>query len=522
MENTIPKLTHPSLRQVQPADTLTPADRYQELFTAVQMSCVFDDGKTFVDCAPKINPDEILELYRSRHAESGFDLKAFVESYFVREESPETLFVADTNKNIVAHIESIWPLLTRYPKEHPLRSSILPLPYDYLVPGGRFKELYYWDSYFTMLGLVEETQVNLLRSMTNNFAYLIDTYGHIPNGNRTYYLSRSQPPVFSLMVDLIAKKGVATASDYLPQLRKEYAYWMAGSEELRSGEAHSRSVCMSDGSILNRYWDDRDTPREESYREDVCTARESNRPVHQVYRDLRAGAESGWDFSSRWQTNPSELGTICTTSIVPIDLNSLLFNLEKMIQQLAIEKSDDNLAEDFANRSKSRQKAIDKYLWNDERGTYFDYHWRDNYQRSNLTAASMTPLFVKLANVAQAKSASEVCEKFLLTSGGIATTTEEKTGQQWDQPNGWAPLQWIAVQGLRNYGFNGLADTIRERWLDTITVLYNREHKLVEKYVLTAGHKHAKGGEYPLQDGFGWTNGIARYLLNETLDKSSH
>src|SRR5690606_37278312 len=131
--------------------------------------------------------------------------------------------------------------------------------------GGRFSELYYWDSYFTMLGLHGSNGAYLVRTMADNFAYLIDTYGHVPNGTRNYYLSRSQPPVFSLMVDLFEAEGVRKALDYLPQLRKEYTFWMDGEQELRPGEAHRRCVRMADGEMLNRYWDDRDGPREESY-----------------------------------------------------------------------------------------------------------------------------------------------------------------------------------------------------------------------------------------------------------------
>src|SRR5690606_34879939 len=287
------------------------------------------DSKTFVDCAPRQHPERILELYRARCGTPGFDLRAFVHEHFIRYEMAPTEFVANPDDGLAEHIDRLWPVLTRKPRQHPEFSSLLPLPHDYVVPGGRFSELYYWDSYFTMLGFHGGDRPELLRNMADNYAYLIDTYGHVPNGNRTYYLSRSQPPVFSLMVELFADKGIKKAVEYLPQLRKEYAFWMSGAEELRSGEAHRRCVRMANGALLNRYWDDRDTPREESYREDVLTARYSNRPVHEVYRELRAAAESGWDFSSRWQSDPTKLSSIRTTSIVPVDLNSLLYKLER-------------------------------------------------------------------------------------------------------------------------------------------------------------------------------------------------
>lgn len=500
---------------VSPADTLTPADRYQELFFEVQMQCIFDDGKTFVDCVPRRHPELIMDAYHATRFLPEFNLHDFVHENFIAEEIPPDCFVSDPNKNLAEHIESLWTVLTRHPKEHPARSSLLPLPHDYVVPGGRFSELYYWDSYFTMLGFHGETRPHLMRSMADNFAYLIDTYGHIPNGNRTYYLSRSQPPVFSLMVELFEDKGLCNAVDYLPQLRKEYSFWVDGADELRPGEAHRRCVCMPDGELMNRYWDDRDTPREESYREDVLTARRSDRPVHDVYRELRAGAESGWDFSSRWQADPKDLSSIRTTAIIPIDLNSLMFKLEQQIALLSEAKGEDVAADDFLNRARARCAAMSKYCWNEGEGAFFDYDWQLEKQRENLTAATTVPLFVKCASEAQAEKVAQTVRARLLAPGGISSTEVSGSGQQWDRPNGWAPLQWMSICGLSHYGYHDLAKEIRDNWLDIVAELYIKEGKLVEKYILRPTTEHARGGEYPLQDGFGWTNGVTFKLLQE-------
>lgn len=516
---------HPEPDGVAAADTLTPADRYQELFIDVQMSRVFEDSKTFVDCAPLHPPEEILETYRNTCFADGFDIHAFVYDNFVTAELPASGFVSDPDRTLEEHIDTLWEVLTRRPKEHPQLSSLLPLPHDYVVPGGRFSELYYWDSYFTMLGLhgsKKQQNVELLRSMADNFAYLIDTYGHVPNGNRTYYLSRSQPPVFSLMTELFEDAGARPAKDYLPQLRKEYAYWMDGARELRPGEAHRRVVRMADGVIMNRYWDDRDAPREESYAEDVFTARRSNRPVHEVYRDLRAGAESGWDFSSRWQDDPAELATIRTTSIVPVDLNCFIFKLEKEIARLSELKGEKSLAEEFRCLAETRGAAIETYFWNAKEGAYFDYDWTLSQQRQNLTAATVTPLFVQTASETQAKQVAATLRNRMLAPGGLSTTEESNSDQQWDRPNGWAPLQWMAISGLTHYGFGDLANEISRRWLLIVSELYERESKLVEKYVLRPTAEHAKGGEYPLQDGFGWTNGVTARLLRDHPDDDAN
>lgn len=515
-----------AVKGVSRADTLTPADRYQELFVDVQMSRVFEDSKSFVDCIPLTHPEKILPLYRKRCFDQNFDLQSFVREHFRIEAVPPSSFVADPDCTLEQHIESLWPVLTRRPKENPALSSLLPLPHDFVVPGGRFGELYYWDSYFTMLGLVSSEYArrnDLLRSMVDNFAYLIDAYGHVPNGNRTYYLSRSQPPLFCMMVELLESGNMCNAVDYLPQLRQEYAWWMNGARELRPDEVHRRSVRLPDGALLNRYWDDRDSPREESYAEDVLTARRSGQAVHEVYRDLRAGAESGWDFSSRWLDDPRDISTIRTTGILPVDLNCFLLRLEKAISRLSERNGEVTTAQEFRERAEQRQRAIDRWFWNESEGAYFDYDWQFARRRKDLTAATVTPLFVQCASAAQAERVATTIRARMLAPGGISTTEVSDSGQQWDRPNGWAPLQWMAIQGFLEYGHHDLAHTISRRWLLIVSELYEGESKLVEKYVLRPTMEHATGGEYPLQDGFGWTNGIvARLLHDHPEDPAKH
>ena len=176
----------------------------------------------------------------------------------------------------------------------PAYSTLLPLPYSYVVPGGRFREVYYWDSYFTMLGLEQTGNHDLAVDMLADFAFEIDQYGHVPNGNRSYYLSRSQPPFFSLMVELIANTdGNSTYLKYLNALQTEYNYWMEGEADTLPGRANRHVVRLLNGTVLNRYWDERKAPRDESYAEDVQTASQSSRPAPEVWRNLRATAEFG-------------------------------------------------------------------------------------------------------------------------------------------------------------------------------------------------------------------------------------
>jgi alpha,alpha-trehalase len=355
-----------------------------------------------------------------------------------------------------------------------------------------------------------------------DFAYLIETYGHIPNGARTYYLSRSQPPFFFEMVGLLSVDDPPSAyAQYLPQLRREYAFWMQGADRLRAGTAHRHVVALPDGSILNRFWDDRDTPRDESYGEDVELARASGREPRQLYRDIRAAAESGWDFGSRWFADGQNRASMNTTEILPVDLNSLLFGLEQAIGAGCERVGDTVCARDFAARAARRHAAVDRYLWDAKAGAYLDYRWTRRERIPRLSAATLYPLFVGLSSAAQANAVARVADRSLLKAGGIVTTPLT-TGQQWDSPNGWAPVQWIAVDGLRRYHEDGLAGTIACRWMSGVNRVYRAGGKLVEKYDVVNTGRSGGGGEYPTQDGFGWTNGVMRKLMALYPADSTH
>ncbi|KRG38754.1 trehalase [Stenotrophomonas panacihumi] len=482
------------------------------LFQAVQRGQVFDDQKTFPDLQPLQAPAQIEAAYLAQRGMPGFDLKAFVDARF-RATPPPATPVLPADAPLAAHIDALWPLLSRDSRQVPDHGSQLPLPRPYVVPGGRFGEMYYWDSYFTMLGLHASGEGARARDMLVDFAHLIDTYGHIPNGTRSYYLSRSQPPFFSHMVELEADhEGPALRVRYLPQLRREYAYWMAGAQGLKPGQASQHVVRLEDGSVLNRYWDARDTPRTESYLQDVQTATAAKgRPAAEVYRDLRAAAESGWDFSSRWLGDRRQLQTIRTTAIVPVDLNSLLYHLETTIAVACEQAADAVCSRDFRAHAGARRQAMAAHLWNPA-GFWADYDWRQRKISDQPTAAMLFPLYAGLSNDEQARQTARTAQAELLTPGGLATT-RERTGQQWDAPNLWAPLQWVAVEGLARYREDALAERIATGFLSRVQTVYAQDHKLVEKYASDPDAQAGGGGEYPLQDGFGWSNGVTRALM---------
>lgn len=489
------------------------------LFNDVQSAKLFPDQKTFADAVPKSDPLMILADYRMQHTQSSFDLRHFVEMNFTLPAEGEK-YVPPAGQSLREHIDDLWPVLTRTTDKASNKwDSLLPLPKPYVVPGGRFREVYYWDSYFTMLGLAESDHWDKISDMVDNFAYEIDTFGHIPNGNRSYYLSRSQPPFFSLMVELLATHDSDALKKYRPQMEKEYAYWMDGVDALQPGQANKRVVKLDDGAVLNRYWDDRDTPRPESWLDDVNTAKSNpNRPATEIYRDLRSAAASGWDFSSRWMDDPQKLGTIRTTSIVPVDLNALMFKMEKLLARASQESGDAASASKYETLTTARQKAIESHLWNDKEGWYADYDLKSKKVRNQLTAAALFPLYVKAAAQDRAEKVAAATSSRLLKPGGIATTTVN-SGQQWDAPNGWAPLQWVAAEGLQNYGQEKVSMDVTWRFLKNVQHTYDREKKLVEKYDVSTTGTGGGGGEYPLQDGFGWSNGVTLKMLDRVCPK---
>jgi alpha,alpha-trehalase len=491
-----------------------PSVVYGELFKAVQLSGIFADSKTFPDAIPKADPGVIMKAYGAERREGDFDLRTFVARYFIPPEISDTAYESDRNQDVCSHIDALWPVLTREPDTPAAGSSLLPLPHRYVVPGGRFREVYYWDSYFTMLGLEASGRHDLVDAMLQNFAYLIDTYGHVPNGNRSYYLSRSQPPFFAAMVRLVAnRKGQVLYAKYLPQLAREYNYWMEGEEKLKPGTAHRRVVRLVSGEVLNRYWDDRAEPRDEAYREDIETARGSRREATEVYRNLRAAAESGWDFSSRWLADGHTLSTIRTVELLPVDLNSIMYDLEVALSRAFLAAGADIAARRYRAVADERARAIRRIFWNEKRHMFTDYLWRERKLSDAVTAAGAYPLYFDVATRDDSALVANTIRMKLLRPEGIVPTPVI-SGQQWDAPNGWPPLQWIAVQGLRRSGESDLATAIARSWVRENVDGFRRTGKLVEKYDVT-GSDTAAGGEYPTQDGFGWTNGVLRLLLRD-------
>lgn len=475
----------------------------QTLFDDVQRSQIFEDQKTMTDAVPLFSVAEINSKYEKEKNEEGFDLKKFVLSNFDFLGTKISI-IRETQLPIDEHIEKLWDELTRTAYEE--KGTLLKLPKPYVVPGGRFNEFFYWDSYFIMLGLQVSGRVEMMENIIENCSYLIQTVGFVPNASRTHFLSRSQPPYFSLMLDLLFEtaKDETIYIKYHDTLEKEYAFWMNDEEDLENGSSIKRVIKTNNGDILNRYYDAENEPRPESYLIDI---EDSENAGQEFYRNIRSACESGWDFSSRWFADGDRIKTIEILNLAQVDLNCLLWHLENT---LAKSSSLQNLAEKenyYSGRAENRKQMIDKYFWDENSGTYKDYHTKKNKQTPSEHIAALYPLFLGLASKNQAKSVAGNIEEKFLYQGGLVTTIKN-SGQQWDFPNAWAPYQWLGFQSMKNYGFDDLSEKIKNNWSSNVERVYNNTGKLMEKYNALDIETVAGGGEYPNQDGFGWTNGV--------------
>jgi alpha,alpha-trehalase len=226
-----------------------------------------------------------------------------------------------------------------------------------------------------------------------------------------------------------------------------------------------------------------------------------------AYVNLRATAESGWDFSSRWFADTMHLVTIETTDIVPVDLNSLLFAYEEILSKAAKASGMEAKSKQYAANAAKRKAAVLKYCWNPKLHYFFDYDLLEKHTTNRWSLAGTMPLFCNLSDDAKAIDVAQQLDEKFLKAGGLLTSLYD-TGEQWDAPNGWAPLEFIAVKGLLNYKADTLARTIATRWMKLNEKVFDDTGKMLEKYNVENMSLESGGGEYPTQDGFGWTNGV--------------
>ncbi|KAE9451083.1 hypothetical protein C3L33_16996, partial [Rhododendron williamsianum] len=424
--------------------------------------------------------------------------------------------------------------------ESPEKHTLIALPQPVLIPGSRFREVYYWDSYWVIRGLLASKMYETAKGIVSNLVYLVDEFGFVLNGARTYYSNRSQPPLLSSMVhDIYIRTGdMDLAKESLPALLKEHDFWNSGVHRVvvRDAQGHNHT--------LSRYYAMWNKPRPESSTIDKETASKfmNDSEKRHLYRELASAAETGWDFSTRWMRDASDLTTLATTSIIPVDLNSFILKMELDIAFLVNVIGDSTTAAHFLEAAQARKRAMNAIFWNEEMGQWLDYWlsdrttckedgytWEASNQNRNVFASNFIPLWIELfnsENVAveiyeDGTLVEKVMQSFrssgLLRAAGIATSLTN-TGQQWDFPNGWAPLQHLIVEGLVNSGSKearSLAEDIAVRWIRTNYVAYKKSGAMHEKYDVEKCGEFGGGGEYNPQTGFGWSNGVVLAFLEE-------
>lgn len=494
------------------------------------------DSKTFVDMPMKYPPTQTLALFHQQvtNTSSPEQLELFINQTFYPAGSdlldvvpvdwtPNPSFIKSINDSVIRafalSVHNKWHVLVRAWNESFCEGchSHISVANPFVIAGSRFREFYYWDSYWTIQGLLVSEMVNTTRGHLQNFLDLVKELGFVPNGGRIYYLNRSQPPLLTQMIASYLEEvnDLEFLEQAVPILNLEYEFWM------------SNTSITIHGETLNRYYVINDLPRPESYLNDVTLATTVDPSyVPQLYQQIATGAETGWDFSSRWMRNQPNLASLQTTDVIPVDLNSILYKNEITLASFYKLLGQSEMESLYLQRAQRRLTAIQKLLWNEATGQWNDLYLNGTFN-TEFYPSNLVPLwtgaFVGMPSEKIANLLQSVADIFSYPSG--VPTSFIQTGQQWDFPNGWAPLQFYVISGL-----NAIASTpsmdpqlrqdsaeiafeLASNWLTTNFCGWNATGQMYEKYNVTTRGNPGGGGEYTVQDGFGWTNGVVLHLL---------
>jgi len=521
------------------------------LLHEVQLAKIFKDSKTFVDMPMKFNKEQVLAAFKNLPDLSKSTLETFVKTNFDAEGTEleqvqpsdwkkDPKFIEDIEdekfKNLAVEMNKIWKNLTKKitksQTEIEEKSSLIYLEHPFVVPGGRFREVYYWDSYWTIKGLLLSEMFNTTKGMIQNFQSLIKSFGHIPNGNRVYYTKRSQPPLFTQMVwdYLNITNNPETSREFIAdviwQLDDEFKFWM------------TRMVNVSMDSKmykLARYRVEVDGPRPESYEEDHSLASKLAEGARKEwYSHMKSGAESGWDYSSRWfvknqsRSAEDELLGVKTGDIIPVDLNSFLCKNAEIMENLFLQVEKPEKAAEYREIRDELKEAIRAVLFNTTDGMWYDYNIKSELANHQFYPSNLAPLYcscyhkdINMNTTMDYIMASPALNK----SGGVPSSLK-KTSQQWDLPNVWPPLVELTVTALENTHTamgRSLAREVAGKFLKNVAKSFTNTGAIFEKYNCDEEGKPGGGGEYDVQEGFGWTNGVTLSLLAmyPTLSSSS-
>ncbi|ORX96141.1 glycoside hydrolase [Basidiobolus meristosporus CBS 931.73] len=550
------------------------------LLDRIQKAKLYPDSKTFVDQPTSKPLDQVLAAFNTLSATANNDTIAqFVKENFL--EAGKELVPADLPEykdqpeflnNIKDEIlrgwaqvvHSYWKKLTRRMDESFLCAgcvtSLLDIKRPFVIPGGRFREIYYWDTYFVIEGLLLSELPGTAKNMIENFLDLVDKYGFMPNGARIYYLNRSQPPMLTQMVKIYYEKtkDMDLLRRALPTLDKEYDFWVKN---------HTIEIDHGKKYKLSHYNTINDQPRPESYMEDYVTVEGSTLDEEGkkgLYADLATGAESGWDYSVRWlkvyptknESGPAILRTLNTRQVVPTDLNAILYMNEKTLaefhQTVQANQTGDKIQ--YYNKvANTRKSNILKLLWDEQDLHYYDFNATSGSVQKLFTPSNYWPFWAEIFPNGFITRPNKVMKTFSIVEqfankfvAGIPTTEINST-LQWDFPNAWPPLQYVLMKSVISVN-NHIKDTNTKQRLDKLGLTLaqrmvdaaycgwrmtggsipgllepipgnNDTGHMFEKFDVTRLGVAGGGGEYEVQDGFGWTNGVTLWTLNLWGDK---
>lgn len=408
------------------------------------------------------------------------------------------------NENVKSYIACNWDkCLCEHTNDE---GTIIGLPHPYTVPtvGGMFRELYYWDTYFINVGLLVSEQYNQARNNIDNMLYLVDRYGFMPNGSRTYYLNRSQPPFLSMMVRdyFDAAKDKMWLEKAYPLLEKEHRYWM------------SNRLCKNG---LNHYGYEITNAEDIASCANEYRSRTQSKFLEISDKDLAANflaqAESGWDLNPRFDTMAHKCAAI--------DLNSLLWALENNMSYFAtiLDNGDKHKWHVLAD---ARLKKCDSFLWNEDTGAYLDRNVISGSWSPTFSAASFYPLMVGMISEEKALRTIERLHDIEFEHGISCTEKQQKVAgtYQWAYPNGWACLQYVVAKGLMNYGYHMDAQRIEEKYISLANGIFDETGNLWEKYNVVTGTIQVNN-EYDMPAMMGWTAGVYLYFDRELTAKQN-
>ncbi|KAM7222162.1 glycoside hydrolase family 37 protein [Rhypophila decipiens] len=591
-----------------------------EILKAIELAQPFSDSKTFVDMPTKLPLDQVIANFQklSKPVRNNTELHAFLLANFEpagTELKPVPASQLKTNATFLNKIQDpairefseavikIWPELTRNYESSVSCSgcvnSYIPVNRTFVVAGGRFREPYYWDSYWIAEGLVRTggSFVQITKNIIENFLDFVEEIGFVPNGARIYYKNRSQPPLLTQMVRLYVEhtRDTSILKRALPLLIKEYEFWSNN----RTVEVKGRN---GKTYTLNRYHVDNNQPRPESYREDWITANnqsyyaqsgiiypetvalnDSQKAI--LYSNLASGAESGWDYGTRWISRPHDaaddvyfpLRSLNTRELIPVDLNSILYWNEVTIAGFLRRTNKSAEADQWQKRAAARSEALYNVMWNATLWSFFDYNLTSSAQNIYVPAdpdattaeqstapegrqvlfhvAQLFPFWTGAApahlknNPLAVKRAYSRVADMLNRKGGAIPASNFFTGQQWDEPNVWPPLQHALMDGLLKtpptFGkedpdyidVQNLALKLGQRYLDSTFCTWRSTGGatsvtpklagldeqangiMFEKYSDNSTNAAGAGGEYEVVEGFGWTNGVLLWTADTFAGK---